>query len=107
MLQYPTNRRWCKSSENEISKDVAKKHRNPFLFIIERPCTFTQIFIHLTCISHTTIALYVHAGKDNYMIKLEVELSIGCIVSHRVYANEGDLLLGPLVLFSDLLLFFG
>jgi hypothetical protein len=57
--------------------------------------------------NHTTIALYIQSRKGNYMIKLKVELSIGCIVSQRVYANEGDLLLGPLVLFSDLLLFLG
>jgi hypothetical protein len=44
------------------------------------------------------------------MIKLHVELSIGCIVSYYSFASvegEGDLLLGPLVLFSDLLLFLG
>jgi hypothetical protein len=60
--------------------------------------------------NHTTIALYIHSGKDNYMIKLKLELSIGCIVSYYSFASvegEGDLLLGPLVLFSDLLLFLG
>jgi hypothetical protein len=41
------------------------------------------------------------------MIKPEVELSIGCIVSHHPSATTEDLLLGPLVLFSDLLLLFG
>jgi hypothetical protein len=44
------------------------------------------------------------------MIKLKLELSIGCIVSYYSFASvegEGDLLLGPLVLFSDLLLFLG
>ena len=34
--------------------------------------------------NHTITAEYIHSRKDNYMIKLEVELeSIGCIVNHH------------------------
>jgi len=44
----------------DILKDIAKKHRNPFLCNIESPCTLTQIFIHLTCIIRRLL-LYIYS----------------------------------------------
>lgn len=106
LFQYNANWRRDKRSE-EYLKGHCQETQKP-LFVQYRKSVHLCLNLHSSYMhNHTTIALYIQSRKGNYMIKLKVELTIGCIVSHGIYTNEGDLLLGPLVLFSDLLLLLG